>query len=94
MPGPDPVYQPRFSADDLERVREIAQRRNAPHSAVVRASLALLLADQPEMSSPEAGRRLGLHEQSVRHWRKRWCGEGLVLEDRPRSGRPPKFSPC
>jgi transposase len=46
------------------------------------------------MSSPEAGRRLGLHEQSVRHWRKRWCGEGLVLEDRPRSGRPPKFSPC
>lgn len=94
MPGPDPVFQPRFSAEDVERVRQIAVRRTAPHSAVVRASLALLLAEQPDMSSPEAGRRLGLHEQSVRHWRKRWCDEGLVLEDRPRSGRPPKFSPC
>jgi transposase len=60
---------------------------------VQRAKLALMLAEDPAMTSAEAGRRLDLHPNTPRTWRRRWAKEGFSLEDRPRSGRPRKFSP-
>ena len=93
MPGPLPLYQPRFSRQEQRQAREIVRKRNVSHGRARRARLVLLLAEDPAISNPEAGRRLGVHENTVRYWRKRWAGEGFSLDDRPRSGRPPSFSP-
>ena len=93
MPCPVPKYQPTFSSEELDRVRNVVRRRNAPHSMVQRAKLALLLADDPAMTCAEAGRRLDLHPNTPRTWRRRWANEGFSLEDRPRSGRPRTSSP-
>lgn len=46
----------------------------------------------------ESAHRLGCHRETVIYWRKRFlerCDEGLPnsLQDLPRSGRPPSFSP-
>jgi transposase len=93
MPCPVPKYRPAFSSDELDRARDVVRRRNAPHSMVQRAKLALLLADDPAMTCAEAGRRLDLHPNTPRTWRRRWTTEGFSLEDRARSGRPREFSP-
>lgn len=93
MPGPSPLYRPRFSRRELAEARNLVRKRHMPHSLVQRAQLVLLLAETPTISNPDAGRRLGIHENTVRYWRQRWATEGFGLEDHPRSGRPPKFSP-
>jgi hypothetical protein len=93
MPEVRPRYRPKFSPQELARARKVSRKRRAAHAVVQRAKLALLLAKEPAMTNPEAGRRLGLHQNSIRYWRKRWAREGFSLEDRPRSGRPRVFSP-
>lgn len=94
MPGLLPQYRPSFSADQQQEAVVLARKRRAPQSEVLRARLALLLAETPTITSPEAARRLGLHEQTVRKWRRRWTKEGWGLHDHPRPGRPPVFSPA
>ena len=93
MPGPPPFYQPTFSVAELRQAEAIVRRRQVPHAHVQRAQLALVLAAEPALSNPEAGRRLGVHENTVRLWRKRWATEGFSLVDRPRPGRPRTFFP-
>jgi predicted ArsR family transcriptional regulator len=93
MSGPPPFYQPTFSVAELRQAEAIVRRRQAPHAHVRRARLALVLAAEPTLSNPEAGRRLGVHENTVRLWRKRWAVEGFCVVDRPRPGRPRTFSP-
>jgi hypothetical protein len=63
-----------------------------PHRDVVRAKAILYAADG--MSNAEIARRLDQSRQAVSEWRKRFCQEGVQgLEERPRSGRPRRFSP-
>ena len=93
MPGPKPESQPRFSREERRRAEKIARTRSAPHQHVWRALLALELSKNPGLSSPEAARRVGVHEQTVRRWRQRWVAEGFSVEDKPHPGRPPSFSP-
>ncbi len=93
MPGPHPRYRPVFSEEDLVLARYVLRKSLAPQAHARRARLALLLAENPDLSSPEVARELGLSGLTVRRWRKRWAGEGFSLEDKPRSGRPPSFSP-
>jgi transposase len=94
MPVLLPKYRPSFSPDQLRECGEVVRRRHAPQVEVLRARLALLLGENPAISSPQAARRLGIHDQTVRKWRKRWATEGWSLQDRPRCGRPPVFSPA
>lgn len=93
MPGPLPSYRPVFSEEDLAYAHHVAASHHESYQRVLRARLALLLADQPTLSSPQAAWRLGVHEQWVRKWRKRWAIEGFSLDDKPRPGRPRRFSP-
>jgi len=93
MPGPKPESQPRFSRKEIRQAEKIARTRSAPHKHVWRARLALALSKDPTLRSPEAARRLGVHEQTVRRWRQRWVAEGFSVEDKPHPGRPPSFSP-
>lgn len=82
------VYKPLFSEDDIQIARKICRSRNAPYVQVQRAQLALYLHQHPHAYSSQAAAALGLHEQTVRKWRRRWAVEGFSLVDRPRPGRP------
>ena len=93
MPGPQPLYQPKFSEEQIAEARDLVGRRQAPHGVVQRSQLDLLLLEYPGIPSPEAARRLGVHPNTIRYWRKRWDTDEFRLEDLPRSGRPPVFSP-
>ena len=46
------------------------------------------------LSNAEIGRRVGCHVDTVRQWRGRFAEDGRVstLDDRPRSGRPPRVA--
>jgi DNA-binding MarR family transcriptional regulator len=69
-----------------------AARYSGVHRDVVRAKAILLAAEG--LSNTEIGERLAQSRQAVSRWRKRFCEEGLQgLEERPRSGRPRRFSP-
>jgi len=92
MPGCLPHYRPVFSPDQLREAAALVHRRQVPHGKAVRARLALLLAENPTLPNPEAARLLGVHENTIRYWRKRWATDGWTLDDRPRSGRPVVFS--
>ncbi len=76
--------------------RAVLEKRARFHTAayweVVRARIVLLASE--EVSNQEIAKRLYTSPQVVWKWRKRFYEEGLEgLEDRPRSGRPPSFSP-
>jgi len=88
-----PEFNPTFTEEEIQKAREICRRRNAPHVQVRRAQLAIFLHAHPGAFSSEAASALGMHEQTVRKWRKRWTQGGFSLEDEPRSGRPRRFSP-
>ena len=93
MPGPKPESQPRFSRAEIRRAREIVRKPSAAQKYVWRARLALELARNPALSSPEAGRRVGVDGATARRWRQRWVAEGFSVEDKPHPGRPKSFSP-
>ena len=78
-----------------EQRRELERRAAAYSGAyrdVVRAKGILLAAEG--LANTEIAERLGQSRQAVSTWRKRFCEEGLHgLEERPRPGRPRRFSP-
>jgi hypothetical protein len=93
MPGPPPAFRPVFPAEFLGQARRASRRRTVRFQLRQRAELALLLHRDPGLSNVEAGHRVGLHPDSVRHWRRRWAGGDFALDDRPGRGRKPGFSP-
>jgi transposase len=63
-----------------------------PYRDVVRAKIILMAAEG--IDNDEIADRLDTRREIVSKWRKRFFEEGLVgLEERPRGGRPPVFSP-
>jgi winged helix-turn helix protein len=68
------------------------RRQKTPVGLARRVRAILLLAAGTPFV--ETGKRVGLGERHVRKWAHRFVAEGLDgLVDRPRSGRPPVFSP-
>jgi DNA-binding CsgD family transcriptional regulator len=78
-----------------EQRRELERRAGAysgPYRDVVRAKAILYAAEG--MTNTEIAERLDQSRQAVSEWRKRFCAEGVQgLEERPRPGRPRRFSP-
>jgi hypothetical protein len=74
---------------ELERrARSLAE----PHRTVVRAKLVLMLADGKGFTA--AADAVGLQRRIVYKWAGRFLRKRVDgLEDKPRSGRPPRFSP-
>jgi Winged helix-turn helix len=73
-------------------LEEIARTLTYPYRDVIRARTILMLADG--VSQAEVSRRVGMRRRIVRKWAERFVDEGLRgLNDAPRSGRPPRFSP-
>jgi DNA-directed RNA polymerase sigma subunit (sigma70/sigma32) len=73
-------------------LEEIARTLTYSYRDVIRARTILLLGDG--VTQAEVARRVGLRRRIVRKWAERFVEHGLRgLDDAPRSGRPPRFSP-
>jgi len=79
--------------DDAQRaaLQSRARRASAPHRLVMRARIVLAAADG--LPSSVIAARLGVCDDTVRKWRRRYCQQGLDgMADAPRPGRPRKFA--
>ncbi len=78
--------------DEREILEQVARAFAMPHRDVVRAQAILGLASG--MSVSAVGRQVGLARRIVCKWGDRFTRKRLRgLDDAPRSGRPPRFSP-
>lgn len=93
MPAIAPFYQPKFSAENVAHAQEVVRRSSSRQDHARRARLALELAANPTLPNPEAGRRVEMHANAVRYWRKVWCSGPFRLTDLPGRGRKPRLSP-
>ena len=67
-----------------------ARRASGEHRDVLRARIVLAAADGA--ANAAIARGLGVGDDTVRKWRRRFCEHGLDgLRDRPRPGRPRRF---
>jgi transposase len=81
-----------LTREEKQALETDARRYTSPYYKVVRAKV-ILLANEG-LENKEIGRRLELPRQIVSKWRKRFFDERLEgLEDLPRPGRKPTFSP-
>jgi hypothetical protein len=91
MPRRSP-YAIRLTEKERKYLEQQARKYTSPYFSVVRAKAILLAVEG--LDNQQIGERLQLPRQVISKWRKRFFEERLAgLEDRPRSGRPPSFSP-
>ena len=91
MPRHSP-YPILLSDEEQGRLESQARRYTAQYVEVVRAKIVLYAAQGLE--NQEIAARLDLPRQIVSKWRKRFYERRIEgLQDEPRSGRPPGFSP-
>jgi CRP-like cAMP-binding protein len=91
MPRKSP-FEIVLTEKEKQSLEKMARKYTLPYYQIVRAK-AILLAAQ-EWSNKEISEYLHLRREIVVKWRKRFYEEGLTgLQDRPRTGRPPVFSP-
>jgi Homeodomain-like domain len=93
MRGPLSSYRPEFPTTFLKQAEQIVRQRTVPYQWRQRATLVLLLHQQPLVSNSEAAARVQLHLRSVQRWRRRWATGDFSLEDEPGRGRKAAFSP-
>lgn len=85
-------YQIELSAGARKTLEAIAAKYSSPYRDVVRAKIVLYAAQG--LSNEAIAARIDLPRQIVSKWRKRFYEDGLPgLQERPRHGRPPVFSP-
>lgn len=81
-----------LSVDERQQIRRLSQSRKASVRTVERAQIIQLASEG--LVVPAIAARLGIGQDVVRQWLKRFNAEGLAgLRDRPRSGRPATYSP-
>lgn len=91
MPRKSP-YSLTLSPEQRAELEARARRYTLPYRDVVRAKIVLMAAEG--LDNDEIATRLDTRREIVSKWRKRFFEQGLPgLEERPRGGRPPAFSP-
>ena len=81
-----------LTEEERPEVAKLAHSRTAPARRVERARI-IWYASQGQ-SAPAVAEQLRLDAYTARGWSRRFNAEGLAgLEDRPRAGRPPTYSP-
>lgn len=91
MPRSSP-YCIELAPSERESLARAARAYTSSYCDVVRAKVVLLAAEGLE--NKQIGDRLDLPRQVVSKWRKRFFEERLAgLQDQPRRGRSPAFSP-
>ncbi len=85
-------YRIELSEEERSALTERARSSNAPYRQVIRARVVLYAADG--MESANIAARLDCTRSFVSRVRKRFFEQRLnALEERPRPGRPARFSP-
>lgn len=83
----------RLADDDRVELERWLRCNNYPQGMCRRARIILLRA--ADMPIQTIARTIGVRRETVRKWITRFREDGINgLSDRPRSGRPPVFSPC
>jgi transposase len=91
MPRKSP-YTLRLNRDERRELEARARKYTLPYRDVVRAKIVLMAAEG--LDNDEIAARLDTRKEIVSKWRKRFFEQGLPgLDERPRGGRPPVFSP-
>lgn len=91
MPRKSP-YPIELTREEREILEARARKYTLPYREVIRAKIVLLAAEGLE--NTQIAERLDLTRADVSKWRKRFFRHRLAgLEERPRRGRPPDFSP-
>ena len=91
MPRRSP-FRIELDTDTRAVLERRARRYTLPYREVVRAQIVLLAAEG--LGNDAIAARLNTRREVVSKWRKRFFEEGLIgLEERPRRGRPARFSP-
>ncbi len=91
MPATSP-YLVHLTDPDRETLRVRVRAATTAQRDVLRARIVLAAADGD--ANAQIARDLGVHVDTVRKWRRRYCADGLDgLRDRPRPGRRPVFTP-
>jgi FixJ family two-component response regulator len=89
-------HAPRIVLSDEQRqdLQRLVRAHATPQALVRRARLVLRAADEDQPTNWQIGEELGCSNDTVGLWRRRFARAGLAgLQDAPRSGRPPVFSP-
>jgi len=80
---------PILSDDDRRVLSGLVRRRQTPRGLATRAKVILLSADHPEWTLAEIGAQVGLCDDTVGTWRRRFLAQRLEgLSDAPKSGAP------
>ena len=91
MPRRTP-YMVLLSDEERQVLERMATQYTLPYYQVLRSKVVLLAAQG--FANKDIAERLDISRPVVSKWRKRFFEERLLgLEDRPRPGRPPGFSP-
>jgi transposase len=91
MPRKSP-YILTLNAAQRRELEDRSRRYTLPYREVVRAKIVLMAAEG--LDNDQIAARLDTRREIVSKWRKRFFEDGLAgLEERPRGGRPPVFSP-
>ena len=91
MPRHSP-YPITLTSNEKRALEDVARKYTSPYFQVVRARVVLLAAQG--LRNDQIASQISLPRQIVSKWRKRFFEERLGgLENLPRSGRPPCFSP-
>ena len=81
-----------LSPEEQQMIERLAHSRTAEARLVERARM--IWHARQGLSVPTIAAELGVHDQTVRHWLKRFNALGLEgLHDLPRGGRPPTYTP-
>lgn len=93
MPIP---HAPAISLSDQQRqdLLRLVRAHSTPQILVRRARIVLRAAAADQPTNLQIAAELGCKNDTVGLWRRRFAERGLAgLQDAPRSGRPPVFSP-
>jgi transposase len=91
MPRKSP-YTLSLNRTERRELEARARKYTLPYRDVVRAKIVLMAAEG--LDNDEIATRLDTRREIVSKWRKRFYEHGLGgLDERPRGGRPPIFSP-
>jgi transposase len=84
----------RLSADEWQRLQQLANARSTPQALAFRARLVLRCAQPDKPRNDHVAQELGCDRNTVSKWRRRFQRDRFEgLDDLPRSGRPAAFSP-
>lgn len=92
---PVPFAKPlELTADQSERLRILARAGSTPQALAFRLRVVLRAAQGDGAPNEHIAAELRCSRHTVAKWRERFREHGLAgLQDAPRSGRPPSFSP-